>query len=116
GGLALVVGGDQLADIDQVGRLGQPARLLVDRHRVTMWPIVAHVACPTVAGVILVAGEALIDLVPSSETAEVLAAHPGGGPFNAARTIGRLEQPVAYLRRLSRDPLRHASETPLADG
>ena len=37
GGLALVVGGDQLADIDQVGRLGQPARLLVDRHRsVTM--------------------------------------------------------------------------------
>ena len=37
GGLALVVGGDQLADVDQVGRLGQPARLLVDRHRsVTM--------------------------------------------------------------------------------
>src|SRR3954467_6433387 len=61
-----------------------------------------HVACCPVAGVILVAGEALVDLVPS-ETADSLAAHPGGGPFNAARTIGRLEQPVAYLGRLSRD-------------
>src|SRR4029079_4617092 len=61
--------------------------------------IVPHppVACGPVGGVILVAGEALIDLVPSSETAEELAAHPGGGPFNAARTIGRLERPVAYL-------------------
>ena len=55
------------------------------------------------AGLILVAGEALIDLVPSSEAADALAAHPGGGPFNAARTIGRLERPVAYLGRMSRD-------------
>src|SRR3954467_14626871 len=61
-----------------------------------------HVACCPVAGVILVAGEALVDLVPS-ETADSLAAHPGGGPFNAARTIGRLERPVAYLGRLSGD-------------
>ena len=67
------------------------------------------------AGVILVAGEALIDLVPSSETAEVLAAHPGGGPFNAARTIGRLEQPVAYLGRLSRDRFGQRMETLLAE-
>jgi fructokinase len=56
-----------------------------------------------VAGLILVAGEALIDLVPSSEAADELAAHPGGGPFNAARTIGRLERPVSYLGRMSRD-------------
>ena len=28
---------------------------------------------------------------------------PGGGPFNAARTIARLDQPVAYLGRLSTD-------------
>ena len=55
------------------------------------------------AGLILVAGEALIDLVPSSEAADELAAHPGGGPFNAARTIGRLERPVSYLGRMSRD-------------
>src|SRR4051794_29187491 len=70
-----------------------------------MTPIVAHppVPCGPVAGLILVAGEALIDLVPSSEAADELAAHPGGGPFNAARTIGRLERPVAYLGRMSRD-------------
>jgi fructokinase len=51
--------------------------------------------------VIVVAGEALIDLVlrPSGE----LSGHPGGGPFNAARTIGRLEQPVSYLGRVSTD-------------
>jgi fructokinase len=51
--------------------------------------------------VILVAGEALFDLV--LDDSAQLAAHPGGGPFNAARTIGRLEQPAAYLGRLSRD-------------
>jgi fructokinase len=51
--------------------------------------------------VILVAGEALFDLV-LGDSAE-LAAHPGGGPFNAARTVARLEQPTAYLGRVSRD-------------
>ncbi len=50
---------------------------------------------------IVVAGEALIDLVPS--TRDELAAHPGGGPFNTARTLGRLERPVAYLGRISTD-------------
>jgi fructokinase len=49
----------------------------------------------------VVAGEALVDLVTSD--GEVLRAHPGGGPFNTARTIARLEQPVAYLGRLSTD-------------
>ena len=34
---------------------------------------------------------------------EELEAHLGGGPFNCARTLGRLEQPVAYLGRLSND-------------
>jgi fructokinase len=51
--------------------------------------------------VILVAGEALFDLV-LGDSAE-LDAHPGGGPFNAARTVARLEQPTAYLGRISRD-------------
>jgi fructokinase len=55
-----------------------------------------------VEDVILVAGEALFDLVPGDGD-DVLAAHPGGGPFNAARTLGRLQRPVAYLGRLSRD-------------
>jgi fructokinase len=52
--------------------------------------------------VILVGGEALYDLVLQGPTDD-LHGHPGGGPFNTARTIGRLEQPVAYLGRLSRD-------------
>jgi fructokinase len=53
--------------------------------------------------VIVVAGEALIDLVLSPT--DDLAAHPGGGPFNTARTLGRLEQPVAYLGCISEDRL-----------
>ena len=51
---------------------------------------------------ILVGGEALYDLV-LQRSHDDLVGHPGGGPFNTARTIGRLEQPVAYLGRLSRD-------------
>jgi fructokinase len=50
---------------------------------------------------ILVGGEALIDLVPGADGA--LAAHPGGGPFNTARAVARLGRPVAYLGRLSTD-------------
>ena len=51
---------------------------------------------------ILVAGEALYDMVLQGPTDD-LRGHPGGGAFNTARTIGRLEQPVAYLGRLSED-------------
>jgi fructokinase len=50
---------------------------------------------------IVVGGEALIDLVTAD--GEQLAAHPGGGPFNTARALSRLERPVAYLGRLSTD-------------
>ena len=50
---------------------------------------------------ILVAGEALFDLV--SRDGQQLAAHAGGGPFNAARTLGRLGRPVAFLGRISTD-------------
>jgi fructokinase len=52
-------------------------------------------------GVILVGGEALIDLVYDGDAD--LQGHPGGAAFNTARTIGRLGQPVAYLGRLSTD-------------
>ncbi len=55
------------------------------------------------AAPILVTGEALYDLVADREGA--LSGHPGGGPFNTARTIGRLGLPVAYLGRLSTDGL-----------
>src|SRR4051812_23194261 len=50
---------------------------------------------------IVVGGEALVDLVPRSQ--DELAAHPGGGPYNTARTLGRLEQDVHYLGCLSGD-------------
>ena len=50
---------------------------------------------------ILVGGEALVDLVLGD--GDEVGAHLGGGPFNCARTLGRLEQPVAYLGRVSTD-------------
>jgi fructokinase len=64
--------------------------------------------------VILVGGEALYDLVLQGR-ADDLHGHPGGGPFNTARTIGRLEQPVAYLGRLSSDRFGRRLEALLAD-
>lgn len=53
------------------------------------------------AAMIVVAGEALIDLLVHADGH--LAAVPGGGPFNTARTIGRLGGKVAFLGRLSND-------------
>ncbi len=74
---------------------------------------------------ILVAGESLIDLILSSPAApstpgaglppadgdggtvtpgSAVLASPGGGPFNAARTIARLGQPARFLGRFSADP------------
>ena len=64
-------------------------------------------------GPILVGGEALYDLV--IDEAGALTGHPGGGPFNTARTIGRLGQPVAFLGRLSTDRLGATHERMLAD-
>jgi fructokinase len=52
---------------------------------------------------VVVAGEALYDLVADADGG--LTGHPGGGPFNTARTLGRLRRPVAYLGRLSTDRL-----------
>lgn len=50
---------------------------------------------------IVVAGEALIDLVvsPGGE----VAAQPGGGPYNAARALARLGARTAFLGRLADD-------------
>ena len=45
--------------------------------------------------------KALVDLVPHA--AGELRAHPGGGPYNTARTLGRLEQDVHYLGCISDD-------------
>jgi fructokinase len=63
--------------------------------------------------VILVAGEALVDLVVGA--GEDVGAHLGGGPFNCARTLGRLEQPVAYLGRISSDRFGHRLRDQLAE-
>jgi fructokinase len=51
--------------------------------------------------VIVVAGEALVDLIVGPDGG--LAANPGGGPYNTARTIGRLGQQVTFLGRISTD-------------
>jgi fructokinase len=53
------------------------------------------------SGPIVVAGEALFDLVLARDGG--LVGHPGGGPYNVARTIARLGQPAAFLGRLSTD-------------
>ena len=50
---------------------------------------------------IVVVGEALVDLVRRVDGS--ISAHPGGGPFNTARTLGRLGRPVTFLGRLSND-------------
>jgi fructokinase len=50
--------------------------------------------------VIVVCGEALVDLVAE---ADVLRPLMGGGPFNTAVALGRLGLPVAFLGRLSTD-------------
>lgn len=50
---------------------------------------------------IVVAGESLVDLIPTDEGA--LAPLPGGGPFNVARALARLGVPVAFLGTVSTD-------------
>src|SRR5262249_26405553 len=50
--------------------------------------------------VIVVGGEALVDLVDDHGVRRPV---PGGGPFNTAVALGRLGVPVAYLGTLSRD-------------
>jgi fructokinase len=55
----------------------------------------------TVVGMIAVAGEALIDLVVGTDGR--VDARPGGGPYNAARTLARLGVPATFLGRLAGD-------------
>ncbi|MFT7839447.1 carbohydrate kinase [Saccharothrix sp. BKS2] len=50
---------------------------------------------------IVVAGEALVDLVPTP--GGDLAPRLGGGPYNVAVAAGRLEAPVGFLSRVSAD-------------
>jgi len=50
---------------------------------------------------IVVCGEALIDIVPAGDG--TWRPIPGGGPFNTARALARLGAPTAFLGRLSTD-------------
>ncbi|MCX4909637.1 carbohydrate kinase [Streptomyces sp. NBC_00878] len=58
---------------------------------------------------IVVAGEALIDLVPS-EAGALAALDPrrGGGPYNTAVALGRLGSPAAFCSRISHDAFGEA--------
>jgi fructokinase len=62
--------------------------------------------------VIVVAGEALIDLIGEDG---LLRAFPGGGPFNTAVALGRLGVPVSFLGRLSQDRFGRFLEACLAE-
>ncbi|MEO9139145.1 MAG: carbohydrate kinase [Jatrophihabitans sp.] len=64
---------------------------------------------------IAVIGEALIDVVETGDD-EPRLARPGGSPYNVAIGLARLGQRVAFVGRLSRDPLgailrRHAERS-----
>jgi fructokinase len=55
--------------------------------------------------VIVVCGEALIDMIHNGDGTQRAA--PGGGPFNTARSLARLGVPTAFLGRLSQDVFGH---------
>ncbi|MFD3802503.1 carbohydrate kinase [Streptomyces sp. NPDC058619] len=52
---------------------------------------------------IVVGGEALIDLVPAAQPPGALLPRPGGGPYNTALALGRLGAATAFCSRVSTD-------------
>jgi fructokinase len=65
--------------------------------------------------VIVVCGEALIDMISNGDGTQ--RPTPGGGPFNTARALARLGVPTAFLGRLSEDVLgRQLTGLLVADG
>ena len=64
---------------------------------------------------VVVCGEALVDVIRNADGTEWSA--PGGGPFNTARALARLEVPTAFLGRLSSDSFgRRLVEALKSDG
>lgn len=72
---------------------------------------------PDVDPAVVVAGDALIDLTPTTTVRGHLAyePHPGGSCLNVAVGLGRLGVPVAFLARLSTDAFGQMLRTQLAD-
>lgn len=65
---------------------------------------------------IVVTGEALIDMVPAScEGSPGFSPRPGGSPFNVAVGTARLEVPTAFLGRLSTDAFGQTLRDHLTD-
>jgi len=65
--------------------------------------------------VIVVAGEALMDMVATRDGTQQ--PRPGGGPFNTARALARLGVPTAFLGRLSTDAFgRQLADALAGDG
>ncbi len=63
---------------------------------------------------IVVIGEALVDIIVDADGN--IGSVVGGGPFNAARTIARLDQPVMFMGPYSKDPFgRRIHEALTAD-
>jgi len=61
-----------------------------------------------VAEVVVVCGEGLIDMVPvQCGAGQGYVPRPGGSPFNVAIGLARLDVPVAFLGRFSRDQFGH---------
>ena len=93
------------AQVSQVpGESGRVVERSVEPLRGVDEAVHAHSGYTTVRTmrlVIIVAGEALIDLVVHPDGRR--RSTPGGGPFNTARTIARLGGDVAFLGRLSED-------------
>ena len=69
------------------------------------------------APAVVVAGDALIDLTPTTTVRGILAyePHPGGSCLNVAVGLGRLGVPIAFLARLSSDAFGQMLRTQLAD-
>ena len=72
---------------------------------------------PAVDPAVVVAGDALIDLTPTTTVRGHLAyePHPGGSCLNVAVGLGRLGVPTAFLARLSTDAFGQMLRTQLAD-
>ena len=64
-------------------------------------------------GLVLVTGEALVDLIPIGAT--TFEAVLGGSPFNTAIGLGRLAVPTGYAGRISTDTVGEALAERLAE-